>query len=146
MSTTPAPNQPYGMAQDQQQAMATIPLPKVAGPGELGGAQDSTGNPPVPTAGPGGTPVAPSPGGTPGPASPDPLAEALTAAAMTPPPGPGLFDAPTTRPDEDLMAPAATMTLGRRTPVADVLRQVAENNGNDPALRALATSAARRGF
>lgn len=147
--STPAPNQPYGMAGDQQAAMAQIPLPRAASPSDPGGGtQDTTGNQPMPIPGAGAAPTGAPPGmGAPAPGPPaDDLDGAISAAmAMTPPQG-GLFDAPTARPDEDLMTMPDPMERGRVTPTARALALMAENNGNDPGLRALAADAARKGF
>lgn len=118
-TTVTAPGQPYGIASDQQAAMATIPLPN--------------NNLPIST-----SPSAPSqnpleamvPSGT-----NNNFADVLNAAVAAPVPSQGAFSAPTVRPNQDLMenvlpAPSQPTT----NPTIELLQTMAANMGNDPAI------------
>lgn len=144
--------QPYGVASDQQAALEVMPL--ADGTAEM---VEPGGGPPPP--GPG--PAAPSPGGgppvgappstdggapLPSPGGEDPLAGALMAAIMGPSPAEGGLTAPTAMPEQDLLTMPIQRQAGRVTPTARVLSMLAEQNGNDPGLRAIADDAAMKGY
>jgi hypothetical protein len=145
-----SPGQGYGVAGEQKAAMAAVPLPggapDVGAPG-TGAPTGASPAAPTPPASRGGAPVPPPAAGPePAPGGGNPLAQAIVAAISSPAPAEGGFDRPTERPTEDLFTPPAPMRSGRVTPTARVLSMLAESNGNDPALRALADDAARRGY
>lgn len=140
-----SPGQPYGVAGEQRAAMQAVPLPDVAAspPPAGGGASAPMASPPPP--GPAGAPPpavandVPTAGG-------DPLGEAVMAALASPMPVQGGLTRPTERPDEDLLTPPPVMRPARVTPTARVLQMLAESNGNDPALQAIAADAAMKGY
>jgi hypothetical protein len=143
--TTTAPGQPYGVASEQQAAMKTIPLPNSA----------IVANPVMPSSQNVASPPMPMPQDTPqssinavglptntAPLSPE---STLTAALNTTPPMGAAFSDPSTYPkNENSMMPVASPTP--KSPIANILNMVAEANGNDPALIAIAANAARKGY
>jgi hypothetical protein len=137
-------DQPYGMAGEQQAAMKTVPLPNNTTPMPTAqgtqpavGAPPSDGNP---------TPLT-TPGVAPATAPSNPMGNALIAALSTPPPGPGAFSQPTTRPAEPVTTmPQPGQPVPNNTPTADILRKMALAAGNDPAILAMANNAAAKGY
>jgi len=118
-TTVTAPGQPYGIAGDQQAAMATIPLPNNNLP--ISSTPSPNANPNVNTPN-----EVPSPSG---------FADVLSAAIASPTPGQGAFSAPTERPNQDLLENVAPpQTIQRTNPTIELLKVMAENMGNDPAI------------
>lgn len=134
-----APGQPYGIAGDQQAAMKTIPLPNT----EIQGSNTAQVSPPI---NPSvfqqvnsGLPEQQSNNDSSG------FQAAIEAATNSPEPAQNAFSDPTARPSESLLT-MPTKNIPPRTPTADILRMMAQSNGNDPALMDMAAKAAQRGY
>lgn len=119
-TTVVSPGQPYGIAGEQQAAMATIPLPNNDLPITTVNASTPSPNPEMASM-------------QPGPSSN--FADVLNAAVASPTPGQGAFSAPTTRPNQSMMEnvqPAPSVSPSN--PTIQLLETMASNMGNDPAI------------
>lgn len=119
-TTVVSPGQPYGIAGDQQAAMATIPLPNNDLPVSTINASIPSADIQMPSMQPG---------------SNSNFADVLNAAVSSPVPGQGAFSAPTTRPNQSMTevvnsAPAVPAS----NPTIQLLETMASNMGNDPAI------------
>lgn len=115
-----APGQPYGIAGDQQAAMKTVPLPNNQTIPEPLNASS-----PNPVAPPTATPNSPSVS----------LEDILGAAQASPTPGSGAFSAPTMMPNQGLLDQVTPPPTAPRTnPTIELLKTMAANAGNDPAI------------
>ena len=133
-----APGQPYGIAGDQQAAMKSIPLPNTEIQGQNIAQTSPSLNPEmINQVNQSPNPVASE--------APSDFQSAIMAAMNSPEPTQNAFSDPTARPSESLLTMPMQPNV-KKTPTSDILRMMAEANGNDPALMDMAASAALKGY
>lgn len=123
-----APNQAYGVAGEQKQAMNVLPLPNR---GTEMPTPETMSNQNIPVSAP-----------TEQPASEDEFARILEAAVNEQPPSMPAFSAPTQRPDEALMTMPMRPAQGGTSELVSTLRLVAQTT-NNPNIERIANIAER---
>lgn len=111
-----APNQAYGVANEQKQSMNVLPLPN-----------RGTENPTAESMSPGNMPPSAP---TEQPASQDDFARMMEAAIAEQPPSMPAFTAPTQRPDEPLMTMPTQPVQGGQSYFVSLLNMTAEASDN----------------